>query len=83
MADDGSNVLIVRASATDYNQIERLVADLDNPDAVGGLDMKIVTLKPGVNATEMADMIDGSAGGPDAGPGSHLAARWGAANRSG
>jgi len=58
VADDGTNSLIVRASAADCKQIESLVTDLDTPDAKFGLDMKIVTLKPGVSASEMADMLD-------------------------
>ncbi|MHC4065358.1 MAG: secretin N-terminal domain-containing protein, partial [Planctomycetota bacterium] len=58
VADDGSNSLIVRASLADYKQIESVVAALDDEEIAGGPGMKIVGLKPGVNATEMAEMLD-------------------------
>lgn len=58
VADDGANILIVRASAVDYRQIESLVAQMDNEDASVGAEMKILTLKAGVNAEDMATMID-------------------------
>ncbi|MCH7813282.1 MAG: hypothetical protein IID40_04595, partial [Planctomycetes bacterium] len=56
---DATNTLIVRASAVDYRRIEELVAQMDTEEAGAGADMKILTLKPGVNATAMAEMIDG------------------------
>ncbi len=58
IANDGSNSLIVRASAVDYNQIESLVEQMDTADSAVGSTMKIVTLKAGVNANDLASMID-------------------------
>ncbi|MCP4250294.1 MAG: hypothetical protein GY778_24895, partial [bacterium] len=59
VGNDATNTLIVRASAVDYRRIEELVAEMDTEEAGAGADMKILTLQPGVNATEMAELIDG------------------------
>ncbi len=58
VANDGGNVLIVRASAVDFKQIERLVAEMDTEEAGVTSEMKILPLKVGVDAEELAAKLD-------------------------
>lgn len=58
VAEDGTNSLIIRASAMDYRQIENLVAEMDREDAVVGNDIKIIPLDPAMDAAELADELD-------------------------
>ncbi|MBN1510860.1 MAG: hypothetical protein JXB13_02505 [Phycisphaerae bacterium] len=57
VADDASDQLIVRANPTDMSQIRVMVETLDTEESATDTGIKIVQLQPGVDVTELADML--------------------------
>lgn len=57
VADDASDQLIVRANPTDMSQIRVMVETLDTEESATDTGIKIVQLQPGVDVTELAEML--------------------------
>jgi type II secretory pathway component GspD/PulD (secretin) len=59
VADDTSNVLIVRASPQDFANIEKLVTQIDSEDMSNMMEkVRIVQVKPGLDVTELAQSLN-------------------------
>ena len=59
LADDGTNSLIVRAHELEFNQIKKMVADLDIEDATSGISgVRLITVAQGMDVVELASMLE-------------------------
>ena len=58
ISDDATNTLIVRAQQHDFDQIEKMVAQLDRDTGERLPGMRIITLAEGMDVEAMADKIE-------------------------
>jgi type II secretory pathway component GspD/PulD (secretin) len=58
IADDATNTLIVRAQEKDFQEIQKMVTDLDVENETGPGGLRIIQVAQGINVTDLAQIVE-------------------------